>query len=523
MQLHPPFHRLFTFLVGVLFIQSASGQIATHEKVFEMKPQTSGIIRQGEEVKGYYFFYQEDKVAPKQIQYRLRVLDENLANVTDESFVGPKSLRLEEGTFNGTDLMFKFTDDEAYKYLFRVYGNNGKLIKQLEKVTTKKDSERANLVKSFAGGFETTLCPIGKVGFVHIMVVDQPQVGFEIQFFPKDRDFQGWTYRTDPASKMTETAQFICADEKQVLLQVLKRKSFLSSEIDAYLLGIDLATGKKKFEVLLRDSNNSFFLLNGFKDKTTGNCLLFGNFTAIGDHSLKDNILGLVGLQVDANGKFVYCRKVSWEQDVAKFLPVDYKGKIEEIGYVHFHKILQTADGKIYAIGEQYRKALAPGGLAVSVLTGGQGASDFKMIIQNLMVFEFDTEFKISGIHEIEKQPTEVRLPTSTGVSGPTLLGYWLNYYGGFDYRYAHTTHDGSAFTVCMTSLEGEQGVKEKKGNWVFKTVNHSANGYTSDKIDLKTESTTVDVMEAKAGYLLIYEYDEVLKKVDLRLEKIND
>ncbi len=53
-------------------------------------------------------------------------MDENLNKVKEVKFTDAKTVELQESAFNGTDLIFKFFDEEQKIIDFRVYGFDGK-------------------------------------------------------------------------------------------------------------------------------------------------------------------------------------------------------------------------------------------------------------------------------------------------------------------------------------------------------------------------------------------------------------
>ncbi len=508
---------LTTLVLVFLFANGLMGQTATFDKITSMQLRNSGTIEQGSEVKAYYMFYTEDKLDRKTNQYRLRILDANLKDIANEAIIGPNTWYLLEGNFNGTHIVFKFLDMKNEKYQFRFYDTNAKFVKQIDAVATKLDLQVTYMALEKGEIMEGSLFGIPDKGFVNIKMTKEGKYGFEIQYFGKDRGFLGWTYKSDPASKMVEMADFIVTDENLLLIQVFKKKSLISNNMDAYLLGIDVATGKKKFENKLADATHSFFLLNGLSDPKTGNYFLFGQHTELGDNSFKDNSLGFCGLQVDATGKIVKTSKVTWAGDVSKFLPVNYKGKIEEIGYVYFHKIIKLDNGKVFAVGEQYNKTVSAGGVAVAALGGSAGL--FQVTIKDMMIFQFSEDFKLEGVAVFEKGKSRVQLPQGAGINGPQILANYVKAYGGFDYAYSQVPLDNSTFTVFFQDWEKEKG---EKGRMTLKSIARAGDDYVTDKIDLTTEATFLNVLPAKPGYVLIMEYFRKLKTMQSRLEKFN-
>ena len=56
-------------------------QTATIEDVYSVRLRSSGIIKDNDGIKGYYFFYKKEKVDRKTNTYILQIIDENLIGV----------------------------------------------------------------------------------------------------------------------------------------------------------------------------------------------------------------------------------------------------------------------------------------------------------------------------------------------------------------------------------------------------------------------------------------------------------
>ena len=68
---------ILLFLLTVLSL-SLDAQKTTINNMQKSALRTSDVIKQGSEVKGYYFFYVSDKIDRKTNQYTLRIMDNNL-------------------------------------------------------------------------------------------------------------------------------------------------------------------------------------------------------------------------------------------------------------------------------------------------------------------------------------------------------------------------------------------------------------------------------------------------------------
>ncbi len=62
------------------------------DNVYSVTLRNSGSIIENEEIKGYYFFYQSDKIDKRTNEYTLQVLDANLNKLKDIKFQDSKKL-----------------------------------------------------------------------------------------------------------------------------------------------------------------------------------------------------------------------------------------------------------------------------------------------------------------------------------------------------------------------------------------------------------------------------------------------
>ena len=97
-----------------------SAQNASISNVRTIYLRNTGAIKEGTDVKGYYFFYVTDKVDSKTNAYTLGIYDNNLKSLKDITFEDSKDVRLLESSFNGTDLMFLLYDAKERTFEYQV-------------------------------------------------------------------------------------------------------------------------------------------------------------------------------------------------------------------------------------------------------------------------------------------------------------------------------------------------------------------------------------------------------------------
>ena len=112
----------FLFLLIVLLVNAQTMSI---NNIRKSPMRTSGAIKEGTDVKGYYFFYISDKLDKSTNEYTLRITDNNIKILKDIKFQDSKFVTILEASFNGSDLIFLFYDSKEKTFEYQVYGANG--------------------------------------------------------------------------------------------------------------------------------------------------------------------------------------------------------------------------------------------------------------------------------------------------------------------------------------------------------------------------------------------------------------
>ena len=206
---------------------------------------------------------------------------------------------------------------------------------------------------------------------------------------------------------------------------------------------------------------------------------------------------------------------------MSKYLDVTSKGKIADFGFMYLHQFVQTADGKIYAIGEGYKKVASALGIASAILTRGRGgASMTKAKITDMMILTFDQEFNIKGAKVYEKNSNNLELPSGYDFMSTPILGKLLKYYfGGFDYAYTQVNNDFTSFSVYYSDFVKEKG--SYKGG-TFNSITYADGKFTIDRINTKSDAKFSAVYPSQQGQVLIMDYYKKDKRLEMHIEKMN-
>ncbi len=313
-------------------------------------------------------------------------------------------------------------------------------------------------------------------------------------------------------------AQYLGANDSIAVIEVLSREKLLSKETESTLLGINLENGKKVFEVRTQDGKQALYPMNITILKGSNEFVLIGPYYAAGERILQDKTEGLGIWKMDNKGKVVKSKYLSWAKDLNKYVNVDEKGRVEDLGWMYFHKILQTEDGKIFAIGEGYKKVADGLGIAMNVLSGSYRNGVTKLKITNMMTLDLTPDFALTTARIYLKNNNSFSLSTASDFSSPHTLALAAKSYGAFDYAFTQMGQDKASFICGYTDYQKE---KDYKG-MTFNAISYADGKITTDKINLKTEASNISVMPAKPGSVLLIEYFKKAKRLDMHMEKIN-
>lgn len=516
--------KLCTLLAIMTFIAIQSfGQSITFDDIRSIRLRNSGAILDNNEVKGYYLFYETDKVDRKNRAYELTILDQNLNKVATKKIVDSKYLILQAASYNGQTIMLKFFNVKDKIVSFEAFDREAKLAKKHSR-ELEKNEELTNYYlgtddKGLHNG--SSFYAAGQDGFVNYTVRAKAlKMGYKIEYIPSSDNGKKWSFETDLEEKGVRVASFMYADESVILSTLVERPKAMSLDDNVTSVeALDTKTGKQVWKTAIASSIYELGIVNNYIDKKTGDITLFGTYFKKGDNPSTDKSLGLFSKTLDKTGKEKSENYISWVEHVGKFLPVSDKGKIEDVGYIFFHTFVKTDDGKIFAVGEQYRKAISAGAVALNVLSGGSNISNTKLVIEDFYIFEFSSEFALNDVKVFEKGKSNIMLPAGATFMSPAAIANYMMFYGSFDYSFLQQTNEGDVFHIGYQDYDREA---EKGQRAYFGAITYADGEFSTDKLPINNKSSNINLSPAKTGFVLVMEHFVKEKKLELRLEKIN-
>lgn len=501
------------------------GQNISKTGVARVRLRSSGSILSNNQIKGYYFFYNLEKVDNKNVNYQLAVYDENLRQINEVNIVRPKNYALVDGAFNGEVFAFLFYDLKGKTTEIIGYDKALKQVGSETKPVTSKNGQM--MFTAIANGTDASqafLVPLKNKGFLYYGLTDGNKYLFEIKCY--DNTFKSlWTKKATETSYNLEVASEGFQSEKYAGSLITKKKSNSSKDIDMDLMVQSIDDGKVLFRIPMETKLHSVSFSDVYFDEAKQNFVVFGDYYNKDDKEMKSQSLGFIHLTVDLTGKIIGEKRNSWAGEISKATPVNEKGKFDGSNTsVLVHDIIRTNDGQIFVVGEQYKKVASGAGIATQLLSAAAGmgttTASVQLNVYNLVIFQFNSDYSIEKVHIFEKDKNVVLLPAGAGYMSSKMLSYYAKAIGGFDFLFSQKPADSETFSVAYINYDREKG--SAAGNVLGMVVYTPEKVFSTDKMSLKRKSSEYYVYQAKEGYVLITEYFKKEKRMDSRLEKIN-
>ncbi|RYG01353.1 MAG: hypothetical protein EOO02_12950 [Chitinophagaceae bacterium] len=492
------------------------------ENVHATYLRNSGTIMERSAIKGYFFFYLSDKINRSTNEYTLQILDENVNKVIDIKFQDSKQLSLLEAAYNGSSLCFLFKNEETKTLDMKVYSIDGKL---KYSYTREYDKRTEALMKQYQSvhtdeGTNQNVFDLGDKGYVSVLPVSEgKQRTYQVDYYSSTTKKQ-WTFNPQDEEKYS-MAEYLGSTDSLIILQVFKKNRALSGAITSHLVGINFMTRKLAFDI--PDDNGDeykFVPTNITHLKEQGKIMVMGNYFQENAKIMKDHSEGIAIIEINTKGKTVSKKYNSWEMDFAKHLPVNSKGKVDNLGYLFVHKMIKKPDGKLFVVGEGYRRQVSAGGIALNALAlagGRTNAGVTKIVVTDMVMMEFDDKYNLKNASIYDKTNNTAEATAISDYNSQHAIALYLKMTGSFDYEFTTSEDDNSNFAVCFSDYVRS---KEYKGK-TFNSIRYNGQKFVTDKIELKSNASSMKVFPAKAGSVLILEYFKKAKKIEFRVERI--
>jgi len=511
--------RRLIFIVLICCTTFMYGQETSIKNIRAIKLKNVGTLMDGGEGNGYYAFYEVEKKDKKTRAYSVKFLDANMNEIGKKTITGTKFLSLVDGEYNGDNLFLKFIDIKESEITYRQYSKSGELLSKITEEVKYKELQVNTQTNSLMENSTGILSVEGK-GFLSFLNRKYKKWGYEVRFFPNSKDDKGWTFTSDKNSKEIETVSFLGSNDEIALLSVTRRPGLMSKKMDFYMLGIDTNTGEKLFEKKMSDGKNSIMVTSTFFDENTDEVTLMGYYYESAEKVMSGKSKGMIIKKMNKKGEYIFDKKLSWASDLGKKLPVDAKGKLDGKGFLYFHEMTKNAEGNYFLVAEQYKKTANAGGIAAGIAASlsGNVTSNIGManiVTEDLYILEFSPKFELLSAEVFEKNKSKVNLPQGYEFVNISLLGAFIDLYGGFDFSFLQRDKNEDVFSVVYYDYDKEAQTRN------IHTLTRVDGEFADDKIKLESAGA-FSILPNKHGSIGIVEYFSKERTLNFRTEKFN-
>lgn len=458
-------------------------------------------------VDGYFFFYEVAKLKKGKREFAVKILDNNLNEVANKSYVSGKKTVLLDVKFNNQAVGMLFDDTKADELKLVVIDRQGKEVANKTFGYEKKEHKMMEMIAQSGGG--EMLSAIDNKGFMLNMLKDYKKIGYKVDFIPTDGS-SAWSFTSNQNERRLFSYSTITLNDEFILGMETSRKGTMSRSMDVKFIAHDIHTGKELWSKPISEKNPRT-VLNGLINEED-QIVLVGEYFQSGDNWMKDDSEGIYIETVSKDGNQISINKIDWDNDILPKLPSSAEFKLNK-DLIYFQDMVLFPDGSLYGIGEQFKKNLNALGLL------SRNSPKTKLVITDAYVFSFSPEKALTDITLIEKGKS--RAASLSDFGSPMLNARALDAFGAFDHNYTQVDRERGLFVATFTDYERIKGEKNK---WAYKAVAVQDGEVTQDKIYMEGDSRKIkyNILPAKLGSVLVMKYDKKEETVELSIEKLN-
>lgn len=488
--------------------------------------QNIKAITENDEVKGYYAFAKTDKTKGKDKIYSLTIMDLNLDVINTVEIGKGNNIISLESSYNGDAFCFSFLNFNKKVIEYVILDKKGETegTYTTERLSNSEMNYMNTLLPSEDYPYSGGIIAVPGEGFVRYGMEKEGGWRYIMEMINNKGKKEWEATSGDDNKKAYEWAKPMFANQNTIVTMVNSRNKMLD-EGKVYCVFTDVKTGEAIFktEVESEDGKYLYQPIGISFDNNTKEFFLYGEyFKTNKDKVVKGNSLGLYFQDISSKGTVKTENFASWTDDISKVLKVDSKGRMEGGLSLAIHNMIRMPDGKIFAIGEQYKKALNAGAIAMGMLAGGSNTSMIQIELHDMVIIEFDDKMSIESAKTFKKAITDVPLPTGYEMMNLPMIGFILKSYGLFNYNFTQISPDKKEFSCAYTNCDRKGKDDKESSNFIVGSITYDGSELKLDKVRLPNKPSDFIVMPGKPGYVALMEYYYKKKVIEFSLQKLD-
>ena len=426
----------------------------------------SGSLMVDDQLKGYYYMYEVDKIGKGISKFKLEIMDPNLNIVAAEEFNHSNTSDKFQLYFNGDQILTQNYHTRERESKINLYDLG---LNKINNYSKEKKSMFEN---------RTTIIPLEFNGFLEIEQITKPSRG--IKLIHKIDNKVQWEKIFNEDIPTLKNVELIDSN----LICYFDYHNTIIRNDSGYLLGLSLNDGRELFKKNVKDPVYKQVKYIGLKEISNSKFVVM-NFYA--NNILNSTYKGLLIKKYDKNGKEISANKIDFKDQIFRNL-----SKISgfQQKHIRINEIIEMNDGKYLVFGQAY--------------TIKQNKSTIIYVIHDAFALTLNDDLKVRTIRNFEMSMEKRR--TSN--------------FRSFD-MIVQSNKDKSVVSFFYPELYyTNRFFRIKKPKLTYHT--YSNNSWTAGELFPKYDDQYLRYSRAKFGYILISEYDRKNRTYENRLEKYN-
>lgn len=300
-----------------------------------------------------------------------------------------------------------------------------------------------------------------------------------------------------------------------ILLETSKMNSYrkFSTKVTAF----NIHSKKKAFEIDGAKDSYQFAPISVIpQEKDT--ILLVGSYYTNGTKMMKKASKGVAIYRINPRGAILSKTYNAWGKEMARYLDVDDKGRLNsDNSYVYLHDAIKGPNGKLFVVGEGYKKTIYPAGVVFStiLLPISRMLLFTRMKATDIVLMEFNTKDQLSRSTVYDKK--DKVLGIGTDYVNKHSAAHVFKAGGTFDYRFTTGVGDNEHFAICYY----DKRKSSRKEFGYFNILRFNGQKFRQQEILMNSAEGSISVYPSKPGFLMVIESTKKENKTEVRLEKI--
>jgi hypothetical protein len=462
------------FVLALLLSTSLLGQKGNVDEVIKFNPRNLGVIRDNGRVKGYYFFYTQNKSDLKHNHYGLQILDAQMNPVKKSDFTKDKNLLLKSAAYSGSHFCFSFVNTTKGHEEFTIFDGDLKPVNSFSFEIFKEQTS-----------YTHTLIAAPNVGFV---AYGPNKKGKTELYGVSNQGEKLWSAKgTRSAEKGFETISSIGSGEGFVAFcETYRRRYFQAQDGDCYIRLIDPRKGSDLFNLKINEANEHIVIES---ISVEGDSYLFSGYFM----DLKKSSQGVALIRVAADGKLITKKLLDLDRE-APVLAEDAFTKNALAGKsIYFDSAEQLANGNMVLVTQLYNKSN----------------------MYDLVFFEMDHEFNLKDINVIKKDPAPINKVMNSMWAGKIEMNGIIKFMGFSDIYFTSVSDDRLTSTTVFRNLN------KTNHEFTIRSAKIRDKKFETQELRVTTHADEIWTLPAVEGGVAIFQYSSKEKRLEMRVQKL--